>query len=669
MAQETKFKYLQSLSDPTDLQITPDVGNIASGFKELSYDQWTPLAKQKQVNRSFGGFDNTYDYLKSQNVKGLENPNDTSGYQMVNGVPTTTKSIDDTAKYEALVASGQYKKVPVGNGFGYIPVGGAADQNMKNIGSQMQAGQQVLGSSSQTPPVQPINPNVGSQMSSLGGGFSLSSGNLKVGSNGENVKQLQSLLGITSDGIFGPQTKQAVMAFQQANGLTPDGIVGPKTAAALQAKYGSQTQGNNPTITSNQLNSLGATTASNNGTTASTTGTTPSSVGTTAGTNGTYPQSFQDYINTLTPSADETSIQNQLNTLRSQEATTQASSQLGKVNVENQPIAMPFITGQQAAIERLTGAKTQALASQEVPLVQQLAMAQAKRQAAADVAKAKYEYETATTKTSNTNKPTSVQEYEYAVKNGYTGTYNDYQNLDANRKVAIAKAGVGSNGLTDYQTTQTFLNLSNKYQADGIINNAVKGQTAVSIADQIIANPNSATNQLKSLYTLVKNLDPDSAVREGEITLANQTQSYLQNFGNTLTRIFEGRVVSPATATELAKATKELASAWSQTAQRRQQQYQSQANTAGVGSQFNNYLGGYQSNFSPQSTTGNSYTIKSGDTFFKLAQSLGTSVQALQSANPNVNVNNLQVGQKINLPSGNITTGTTSSGLKYTINP
>jgi peptidoglycan hydrolase-like protein with peptidoglycan-binding domain len=36
------------------------------------------------------------------------------------------------------------------------------------------------------------------------------------------------------DGTFGPNTEEAVVAFQQANGLSPDGIVGPETAAALR---------------------------------------------------------------------------------------------------------------------------------------------------------------------------------------------------------------------------------------------------------------------------------------------------------------------------------------------------------------------------------------------------------------------------------------------------
>jgi len=44
------------------------------------------------------------------------------------------------------------------------------------------------------------------------------------------------------------------------------------------------------------------------------------------------------------------------------------------------------------------------------------------------------------------------------------------------------------------------------------------------------------------------------------------------------------------------------------------------------------------------------YTVKAGDTFFLLAQRFGTTVAAIQAANPGVNPNNLQIGQVICIP-------------------
>lgn len=57
--------------------------------------------------------------------------------------------------------------------------------------------------------------------------------NLSVGSRGDDVRELQRRLGVGADGVFGPMTKNAVVAFQKKNGLTADGIVGPRTAAKL----------------------------------------------------------------------------------------------------------------------------------------------------------------------------------------------------------------------------------------------------------------------------------------------------------------------------------------------------------------------------------------------------------------------------------------------------
>jgi putative chitinase len=52
---------------------------------------------------------------------------------------------------------------------------------------------------------------------------------LKRGDNNENVKQLQTKLGLDPIGNFGPKTEEAVKAFQSKNGLTADGIVGDGT--------------------------------------------------------------------------------------------------------------------------------------------------------------------------------------------------------------------------------------------------------------------------------------------------------------------------------------------------------------------------------------------------------------------------------------------------------
>lgn len=57
---------------------------------------------------------------------------------------------------------------------------------------------------------------------------------IRRGDRGEQVRALQTALGIPADGVFGPDTEAAVRAFQRAAGLAPDGIAGAATLAALQ---------------------------------------------------------------------------------------------------------------------------------------------------------------------------------------------------------------------------------------------------------------------------------------------------------------------------------------------------------------------------------------------------------------------------------------------------
>ncbi|MBI2627544.1 peptidoglycan-binding protein [Candidatus Nomurabacteria bacterium] len=56
---------------------------------------------------------------------------------------------------------------------------------------------------------------------------------LRVGSVGTEVACMQSIVGATADGKFGPMTLAAVKAWQASHGLVADGVVGPLTRAAM----------------------------------------------------------------------------------------------------------------------------------------------------------------------------------------------------------------------------------------------------------------------------------------------------------------------------------------------------------------------------------------------------------------------------------------------------
>ena len=60
---------------------------------------------------------------------------------------------------------------------------------------------------------------------------------LYKGCKGNDVKELQKKLKISADGVFGNNTKNAVIKFQKANKLTADGKVGKNTAHKLGWLY------------------------------------------------------------------------------------------------------------------------------------------------------------------------------------------------------------------------------------------------------------------------------------------------------------------------------------------------------------------------------------------------------------------------------------------------
>jgi len=61
---------------------------------------------------------------------------------------------------------------------------------------------------------------------------------LRRGSTGDSVKQVQAMLKVAADGVFGPNSEAAVRDFQRKHDLVPDGIVGPGTWAAFDASDG-----------------------------------------------------------------------------------------------------------------------------------------------------------------------------------------------------------------------------------------------------------------------------------------------------------------------------------------------------------------------------------------------------------------------------------------------
>lgn len=89
----------------------------------------------------------------------------------------------------------------------------------------------------------------------------------------------------------------------------------------------------------------------------------------------------------LKPGDEERNSQAQLDALQGRLKGINASKELGLANISNQPIAMNFITGQSANLQRQAAAQAGALAAEAEPLTTRLARLQADRQQGFDAAK------------------------------------------------------------------------------------------------------------------------------------------------------------------------------------------------------------------------------------------------------------------------------------------
>lgn len=100
---------------------------------------------------------------------------------------------------------------------------------------------------------------------------------------------------------------------------------------------------------------------------------------------------LKQIADSLQQTPDEISYQDKLAALQAQQANLGASEQLGLNKIQDQAIAMPFITGQQAALQRSVAGQEQALQAQQVPLQTRLAQLQAERARQGEVAKFGFE--------------------------------------------------------------------------------------------------------------------------------------------------------------------------------------------------------------------------------------------------------------------------------------
>jgi hypothetical protein len=186
----------------------------------------------------------------------------------------------------------------------------------------------------------------------------------------------------------------------------------------------------------------------------------------------------------------------------------------------------------------------------------------------------------------------SIQEYEYAKKNGYVGTFEQYQNDDANRKAAIQNGS----GLSGPQLT-AFNSLADKQNKSPLIAAADRTIILKNAIEQVRKDPGNASQQLSLVYSYIQALDTyQSAVREGELSLVNSIDSKVGQFQSSIEKIQNGQIVRPEVILQIADSAKNIVDTIQEGADRKRQQFKSQAEVQGLGGVWNQYMTGSTNN-------------------------------------------------------------------------
>lgn len=148
--------------------------------------------------------------------------------------------------------------------------------------------------------------------------------------------------------------------------------------------------------------------------------------------------------------------------------------------------------------------------------------------------------------------PASAEEYKFAVDNGYKGTFEQYQNEDANRKAKVAGAGVVTAGAPNSYKEWELAGKPGTY-ADWLKESNVKAPT---VAQQTVATYAARLEQsnpiIGNLESSIVGMNPLSFEAQKKLPSYLQSSNFQQydqasrNFINAVLRRESGAVISPS---------------------------------------------------------------------------------------------------------------------------
>lgn len=132
----------------------------------------------------------------------------------------------------------------------------------------------------------------------------------------------------------------------------------------------------------------------------------------------------------------------------------------------------------------------------------------------------------------------TIDEYMFAVENGFQGDIIDYKASVASATRAPSSGG-GAGGLTPAQINSTINSIAGAFDNEPIVKSYNTVQEGFQTIKSIGINTQSPADDIAFIYAFAKIMDPNSVVREGEYnTIQKYAQTWADNFGFSAKRIF-----------------------------------------------------------------------------------------------------------------------------------
>jgi len=139
--------------------------------------------------------------------------------------------------------------------------------------------------------------------------------------------------------------------------------------------------------------------------------------------------------------------------------------------------------------------------------------------------------------------PVSYQEFKLAQQDGFKGTYQEYQDLDANRKRPVTNVNVEA-AKADEKTFQNIVEIKKAFNQEPIYKAYQEIQSAYSQINEGI-KAKSPAGDLVAATKFMKLLDPTSVVRESELALALKAGGALDRLENYVQNVAAGTKLTP----------------------------------------------------------------------------------------------------------------------------